>query len=277
MLKEEVRRYWDRQPCGTQFTQLAWGTPEFFAEVERFRYWVQPFLPRLVRFEQYRGKRVLEVGCGLGTDLLQFARAGAFVTGVDLSSESIRLARQRFALEGLAGEFLVADAEHLPFEDASFDVVYSFGVLHHTPHIGQAMREIHRVLVPGGELIMMVYHRRSLHVWVGTPLYILHRLRQQGMRGIGLVGAVVRELFRRGSWWQSEWVRVYDGESNPLGRALTRRELRALLQGFRVLRFRLCDPVRRRFPGWINWLNQRFLAPWAGFYLMVWARKEGAA
>lgn len=274
MLKEAVQCYWDRQPCGTQFTDLPWGTQEFFAEVERFRYHVQPFMHRLIGFERYAGKRVLEIGCGLGTDLLQFARAGAQVTGIDLSPRSIELTRQRFAAEGLPGTFLVADAEALPFEAACFDVVYSFGVLHHTPAIERAVREIHRVLVPGGELILMLYHRHSLHVWLGTPLYTAQRLQQERqLRGIRLVWHTVQELLHRGSWWQAEWVRIYDGEDNPLGRAFSRTEVRALLRDFRALRFQLCDPIRRRFPGWLNWLNQRFLAPLAGFFLLVRAHK----
>ncbi|MCS6965533.1 MAG: class I SAM-dependent methyltransferase [Candidatus Kapabacteria bacterium] len=274
MLKEQVQHYWDQQPCGTQFTEFPWGTPEFFADVERFRYTVQPFMHRLIGFERYKGKRVLEVGCGLATDLLQFARHGACVTGIDLSPQSIRLARQRFSLEGLPGEFLVADAEQLPFPNASFEVVYSFGVLHHTPNIVQALAEIHRVLIPGGEVILMLYHRHSIHVWLGTPLYIARTLRRQQRlrRGAHLWRTLV-ELLQRGTWWQTEWVRIYDGETNPLGRSFSRREVRALLHNFQDVRFHLCDPVRRRFPRWINWLNQRIVAPFAGFYLLVRARK----
>jgi hypothetical protein len=88
-----------------------------------------------------------------------------------------------------------------------------------------------------------------------------------------LVWETFRELLRRGSWWQAEWVRVYDGEDNPLGRAFSRAEVRTLLQDFQEVHLRLCDPIRRRFPDWVNWLNQRFLAPIAGFFLLARARK----
>ncbi len=274
MLKAQVQHYWDRQPCGTQFTDLPWGTAEFFAEVERFRYSVQPFMHRLIGFQHYAGKRVLEVGCGLGTDLVQFARAGARVTGIDLSPRSIELTRQRFALEGLPGTFLVADAEQLPFEAESFEVVYSFGVLHHTPDIARAIAEIHRVLVPGGELILMLYHRHSLHVWLGTPLYVAEQLhRQHRLRGARLLWQTARELLQNGSRWQAEWVRVYDGAENPLGRAFSRSELRRLLHDFRTVHFRLCDPIRRRFPGWVNRVNQFIVAPVAGFFVLARAFK----
>ncbi|MCS7177282.1 MAG: class I SAM-dependent methyltransferase [Candidatus Kapabacteria bacterium] len=274
MLKEQVRQYWDQQPCGTQFTHLPWGTSEFFTEVERFRYAVQPFMHRLIGFHRYAGKRVLEIGCGLGTDLLQFARGGATVTGIDLSPQSVELARQHFELRGQEGTFLVADVEQLPFPDNTFDVVYSFGVLHHTPNIQHALAEIYRVLVPGGEVILMLYHRHSLHVWLGTPLYIAQTLRQQrGLRGMALLGTTLAELVHNYRRWEAEWVRVYDGPANPLGRAFSRREVKQLLHKFRAIRIRLCDPIRRRFPSWLNEFNQRLLAPLSGFYLIVRARK----
>ncbi|MEX2116102.1 MAG: class I SAM-dependent methyltransferase, partial [Bacteroidota bacterium] len=133
LLKREVQAYWDAHPCGTQFTDLEWGSREFFEQVETFRYTLQPFMDRIMRFKEYKGKRLLEIGCGLGTDLLQFARAGAHVTGIDLTPASIDLARKRFSLYGIPADLQVADAENLPFPDESFDVVYSFGVLHHTP------------------------------------------------------------------------------------------------------------------------------------------------
>ncbi|MCL5737069.1 MAG: hypothetical protein M1303_00265, partial [Bacteroidetes bacterium] len=88
-LKNEVREYWNSHPCGTQFTDLKWGSKEFFDEVERFRYATQPFMNEIVGFDKFKGKKIIEIGCGLGTDLLQFARGGANVTGVDLTAQSI--------------------------------------------------------------------------------------------------------------------------------------------------------------------------------------------
>jgi len=118
-LKQQVRDYWNAHPCGTQFTGLEWGSKKFFDEVERFRYGTQPFMRSLMEFDNFRGKRLLEIGCGLGTDLLQFARSGALVTGVDLTPASIELVQKRFAMEGLPVEARVADAENLPFADAA--------------------------------------------------------------------------------------------------------------------------------------------------------------
>lgn len=251
-LKQQVREYWNSHPCGTQFTELEWGSKQFFDEVSRFRYDTQPFMRSLMEFDNFRGKRLLEIGCGLGTDLLQFARGGALVTGVDLTPASIDLVRKRFALEGVPGNAQVADAEHLPFPDNSFDVVYSFGVLHHTPNTQKAIDEVHRVLKPGGRIIIMLYHKNSVHVYLGAPLYRLaHRIRSGGQSAL------------------DDWVRVYDGAENPLGKAYSRSELRTMFSRFKNLRFEACDPIRRRYPAPINWLNQKLLSRRWGFWLVV--------
>jgi ubiquinone/menaquinone biosynthesis C-methylase UbiE len=255
-LKQQVRAYWDANPCGTQFTHLERGSKQFYDEVERFRYSTQPFMRELMEFDNFRGKRLLEIGCGLGTDLLQFARAGALVTGVDLTPASVELVRRRFALEGVPGEAQVADAEKLPFEDNTFDVVYSFGVLHHTPNTQKAIGEVHRVLKPGGRIIIMLYHTESVHVYLGAPLYrIAHKLRSGAQSLV------------------EDWVRVYDGAENPLGKAYSRSQLRQMFAHFRNLRFTGCDPIRRKYPAAVNWLNQKLLSKRWGFWMVIKGEK----
>lgn len=256
LLKTEVREYWNEHPCGTQFTGLEWGSKEFFDEVERFRYASQPFMDSLMGFNTFRGKKLLEIGCGLGTDLLQFARGGAVVTGVDLTPRSIELVKRRFDLYRVKVEALVADAEHLPFADESFDVVYSFGVLHHTPDTQQAVNEVYRVLKRGGSIIIMLYHKTSLHYALGTPLHALHRLSNF-----------------RGKTAGEDWVRIYDGADNPLGKAYSKSELRRMFRSFNNLSFTACDPIRRNVPSWINTLNQRVLAKRAGFWMIIKGNK----
>jgi ubiquinone/menaquinone biosynthesis C-methylase UbiE len=175
-LKESVRRFWDARPCGSaEVTEAAPGTPAFFDALDARRYRLEPFIERYARFAEQRGRRVLEVGCGAGSDLFRFARAGARVTGVDLSARSLRLARQRLALTGLRARLLVADAEALPLRDASFDFVYSWGVLHHTPDTARAAAEACRVLTRGGRACVMLYHRRSLFVLQAWLYYALLR------------------------------------------------------------------------------------------------------
>jgi ubiquinone/menaquinone biosynthesis C-methylase UbiE len=159
--KDAVRAYWNAAPCGTRDVST---DPEAadFAELERIRYDREPFIPRFAQFGAMRGRRVLEVGVGAGTDHLRFARAGAVLSGIDLSEVSLETARRRLAREGLVSNLRPADAEALPFPDGSFDFVYSWGVIHHTPGTAQAAAEILRVLDAGGRFCVMLYNRHSL-------------------------------------------------------------------------------------------------------------------
>src|SRR5437016_7649771 len=117
-------------------------------------------------FHKFAGARLIEVGCGMATDLLQFARGGARCIGVDLTPRSVEISRRHFELYGKHADFSLSDAENLPFVDASFDVYYSNGVLHHTPDTAAAIREAHRVLKPGGTAKVMLYHRNSWAYWI---------------------------------------------------------------------------------------------------------------
>src|SRR5436309_14462511 len=166
-LKERVRAFWQAHPCGTKFSDAEIGTREFFARIEAHRYAKEWHIPEAADFAGARGLRVLEIGCGLGTDGVQFAKAGADYTGVDLTDAAVELARKYFELLGLRGDFRTADAENLDFADETFDLVYSHGVLHHTPDTAGAVREIHRVLKPGGRAMVMVYHRGSYNYRLG--------------------------------------------------------------------------------------------------------------
>jgi SAM-dependent methyltransferase len=132
--KVRAREQWTQDPCGAVHGEHEFGTREFFDTVERHRYTEYgPWMPQLMGFDKFRGARLLEIGCGMGTDLLQFARGGACCTGIDLTPRSIEITRHRFRLYDADGAFMISDGEHLPFRDESFDVVYSNGVLHHTP------------------------------------------------------------------------------------------------------------------------------------------------
>lgn len=173
---DDVRTFWNRNVCQTEFlTEFERGTREFYDAAEqvryRYHYHIPPLLKRLA--EEYPGGKLLEIGCSMGTDLLQSARNGLQVTGVDLTEAGIELARHRFELYGLPADLRVANAEHLDFDDATFDIVYSFGVLHHTVDTQQSINEVHRVLKPGGKAAIMLYHSRSLnqlaHLLTRTP------------------------------------------------------------------------------------------------------------
>jgi ubiquinone/menaquinone biosynthesis C-methylase UbiE len=168
-LKERVRAFWQANPCGTKFADAPPGTRRFYELVADHRYQKEWHIPQAAGFATSQGLKVLEIGCGLGTDGAQFAEAGADYTGVDLTDAAIELAQKRFELFNLSGKFQTADAEKLDFPDDSFDLVYSHGVLHHTPDTDRAVREIYRVLRPGGRAVVMLYHRDSynyrVNIW----------------------------------------------------------------------------------------------------------------
>lgn len=165
--KDEVQRQWDRDACGSHYVKDAEpGTLEWYLEAERYRYGhYGPWMPALMEFAGHRSEKVLEVGGGMGTDHAQFAKNGAITTDLDLSSGHLEHAKRNFALRGLTGEFVYGDAENMPFDDGTFDVVYSNGVIHHTPDTARVVDEMYRVLKPGGKAIIMVYAENSLHYW----------------------------------------------------------------------------------------------------------------
>jgi SAM-dependent methyltransferase len=176
MTRENVYAYWEWR-AGTNgvraYGRSEPGTPEFFREIDEARYTLEPFIHGFAGFADWRGRCVLEIGVGAGSDFANFARNGAVLTGVDLTPSAVKHTRRRLELEDLHAELRVADAEGLPFADASFDLVYSWGVIHHAPSPARVVREVRRVLRPGGEARIMLYGR---HSWVAWRLWLRHAL-----------------------------------------------------------------------------------------------------
>jgi len=158
---DDVRSYWNEYVNDIEVTEFPVGSPEFFESLEKYRYDKIDYLRDYVGFERYQGKKVLEIGCGVGHDLMQFARAGANVSARDLADNAVKLATANLAREGYTGDIQQGNAEALDIPDDTFDVVYSHGVLHHTVDTEKAIAEVHRVLKPGGEAIIMLYNRNS--------------------------------------------------------------------------------------------------------------------
>ncbi len=159
---DEIQRYWNERIHDLEMTREPVGTRAFFDDLDEYRFDKLSYLPQLVDFASFRGQRLLEVGCGIGTDLLRFAQGGARVTGIDLSRTAIDLAERNFALhEGTAEELRVANGEALPYGDGVFDVVYGHGVVQYTSDPARLLRECARVVRPGGTGIFMVYNRVS--------------------------------------------------------------------------------------------------------------------
>ncbi len=175
-LNDEVKSYWEQEACGTQKVvvgEIEKFSREWFESVESHRYKVEPFIHSVAQFTRHHGKKLLEIGVGAGTDHLQWARAGLDCHGVDLTDEAIETTRRHLEIYGLSSNLQRIDAETLPFDDNSFDVVYSWGVIHHSEHPDKIIAEIHRVLKIGGTFIGMMYGRyslASLKMWVSYAL-----------------------------------------------------------------------------------------------------------
>ena len=289
-LKRRVRAFWQEHPCGSKFSDAETGTREFFRRIENHRYEKEWHIPAAADFGAARGLKVLEIGCGVGTDGAQFAKAGADYTGVDLTDAAVDLARTGFALADLPGRFLVSDAESLDFPDSSFDLVYSHGVLHHTPDIRAAISEIHRVLKPEGRAMVMLYHRGSYNYRVG--IRVLRRAGASllnGERGIKIVNRLTGEPIdslrehaaalknAKGNFSAAELLnQSTDGAGNPLARAYSRREARELFKNFRDVQLRAYFLNKRFIPLVGNLLPRSFEAALAarwGWHLWIYARK----
>jgi SAM-dependent methyltransferase len=290
-LKERVRAFWQEHPCGTKFADAEPGSRRFYELVEAHRYEKEWHIPAAAGFAQTKDLTVLEIGCGLGTDGAQFAKAGAHYTGIDLTEAAVELARRRFELFKLPGTFRVADAEQLDFPDNSFDLVYSHGVLHHTPDTAAAVREIHRVLRPGGRAMVMLYHRDSYNYRVNISV-----LRKAGVHllkwnaGVKLVQALtgesedaLREHARQlrsdsGYLSSDEFLsRNTDGAGNPLARVYSRREARELFHDFASVELQPYFLNKRWLPvfGMIlpRALEAKLASRW-GWHLWIYATKK---
>jgi 2-polyprenyl-3-methyl-5-hydroxy-6-metoxy-1,4-benzoquinol methylase len=233
-----VQEYWDTRPCNLRHSQSPVGTRQYFDEVEARKYFVEYHIPGFAQFERWRGKKVLEIGCGIGTDTINFARHGAQVTTVDLSEKSLELARTRAAVFCLQDQirFCPGNAEELsrfvPVEP--YDLIYSFGVIHHTPHPDVVLDQLRQYTRPGTTVKIMVYHRRSYKVaWI---------LLSEG----------------QGQFWKLQDLVAKDSEAQtgcPVTYTYTRREGRELLErhGFRVRDVQVEHIFPYRIPDYVQY------------------------
>jgi ubiquinone/menaquinone biosynthesis C-methylase UbiE len=240
-----VRGYWEKEPCGTG-ADLTRGFPEgsleWYQQIEEHRYRVEPFIHAIAQFTRHRGKRLLEIGVGAGTDHLQWARAGLDCYGVDLTDAAIETTRKHLAHYGLGSKLQRTDAERLPFEDGFFDLVYSWGVIHHSESPGRIIGEVRRVLKPGGRFIGMMYGRRS-------PL---------------VFKAWVRHALLKGRPWLSFSEVVWNHVESIGTKAYTAGELRVLFREFSAVEV---IPVITSYDrsGWPKWLSCFFPDKWGWF------------
>jgi ubiquinone/menaquinone biosynthesis C-methylase UbiE len=260
--KDEVQRQWDNDPAGSHYVEKARPhTKEWFLEAEAYRYGeYAPWMAETMEFARHRGEDVLEIGGGMGTDLAAFASHGARVTDLDLSGGHLALARENFALRQLDGAFVHHDAETLPFDDDSFDLVYSNGVLHHTPNTNQVVSEIRRVLRPGGRAIVMMYAENSLHYWRNLVWAI-------GIKGDNLSRLSMGEIMSRAV------ERAERGGARPLVKVYTRKRLRRLFEGFTDIEIVQRQLLRPEVPRLLSRIPASRLASMMGWNLIVKALK----
>ena len=219
--KQKAINQWTKHPIGFDVTKHPEGTREFFENIRKYRYEIEsPWLLKTLNFGQYQGKKVLEIGVGTGTDHLELAKAGAILTGIDITPKSIELTKKNLELHGYHSDLLVADAENLPFEDETFEVVYSFGVLLSVPNTQKAIDEIYRVLKPGGKAIITLYHKYSLF-WISVIIYDM----------ILKLGFLKKTIMQR----LSE-IEVGGGETQPLVKLYTKRQVNKMFHYFKKTR-----------------------------------------
>lgn len=253
--KKAAARHWGTKPVGAEAASAELeGSPAYFRAIDTYRYeQYAPWLFDAARWDRFAGKDLLEIGCGTGADLQRFAEHGARVSAIDMSPRHLALTRRRFGLAGLDARLTMADAERLPFPSASFDAVYSFGVLHHTSNMLAAANEIRRVLRPGGVAVVAVYHLLSVNF-----LLTLLALWQDG------------HLFREPLSASLSRIEGADGDG-PLVRVLTGWQLRRLLRGYAsvTLTTRHVAWTGRRRPPFRRWVERHM-----GWYL--WAECSAA-
>jgi 2-polyprenyl-3-methyl-5-hydroxy-6-metoxy-1,4-benzoquinol methylase len=238
----KVSEYWNARPCNIRHSTKPVGTREYFDEVEARKYMVEPHIPGFAEFERWRGKKVLEIGCGIGTDTISFARAGAQITSVDLTEKSLEVARQRAKVFGFENQvrFIQANAEKLseyvPVEP--YDLVYSFGVIHHTPHPERVVAEIRKFVKPGSTVKVMVYNR-----WSWKVLWILF-------------------VYGKGQFWKLNRLIADYSEAQtgcPVTYSYSRPDGRRLLedQGFRVTETRVHHIFAFSIPEYVQYRYKR--------------------
>jgi ubiquinone/menaquinone biosynthesis C-methylase UbiE len=267
----DVRDFWNRRPCNIRHSAREVGTREYFDEVEERKYYVEPHIPAFAQFDRWRGKKVLEIGCGIGTDSVNFARAGADLTVVELSDASLDLCRQRFATYGLEARFYNGNAEELssfvPLE--RYDLIYSFGVIHHSPHPERIITELQKYCHRDTELRIMVYSRWS---WKGVWIVLTEG---------------------KGAFWHAEELIRLNSEAQA-GSAVTytytRNAVRGLLSGFDIVRiwkdhvfpYKVDKYVKYEYQWvwYLRWMPTplfRWLERRLGWHTMVVARPSRAA
>ena len=268
---QDVQQYWDSRPCNLRHSPAPVGTREYFDQVEQRKYLVEPHIPAFADFPRWRGKDVLEIGCGIGTDSSNFVRHGANLDIVELSGESLSVTKKRFGLYGLKGDFFHGNSEELERllpSGKTYDLVYSFGVIHHTPHPEKVVQAVARRLKPGGEFRLMLYSR---YCWKVFWIYMTYGWREP--------------------WNLSRIVAKYSEAQtgSPVTFVYSFQQAKELLKNFEIVRmwkdhifpYRISDYVQYRYvrKWYFRWMPKplfQWLERRLGWHLLIVARARDA-
>jgi SAM-dependent methyltransferase len=252
----EVKEYWDRRPCNIRHSPKPAGTREYFDEVEARKYFVEPHIPRFAQFERWCDKKVLEIGSVIGTDSVNFARAGVDLTVVELSEKSLEICRNRFAVYGLNAKFYLGNAEKLssfvPVEP--YDLIYSFGVIHHTPHPEKVFEEIKKYCNSGTEIRMMLYYK-----WSWKVFWIIFN-------------------YSKGAFWKAdELIRTYSEAQAgcPVTHYYSFKDIRHLMSDFKIVEMHKEHIFPYKIDKYINYQYERvWYFRWMPRLLFRWLERK---
>lgn len=296
-----VKSFWGTEACGSHFIQNFSDDKEFYERYSQFRYQSEWHLPILVPFESGKGKKVLEIGCGNGADGVRWAQHGAIYTGVDLTETAVQATKRHFQVMGLSGTFQVENAESLSFEDETFDIVYSHGVLHHSPTPVKAFKEVKRVLKPGGKAILMLYHKHSFNYYIRILGYMRLRTIIKILSRLGRFDADRKKLVNklvgiRGNDNKSVWTLHYeqflrrgwnylkaenfvhhctDGPECPFAYVFSKNDIKRLFADWKSVEYKVAHfPLKKyKFGQFIPFWVEKTLASLMGWYLFIYATK----
>ncbi len=267
-LIEQIKNYWDRRPCNIKHSAKEIGTKEYFDEVEKRKYFVEPHIPTFAQFQKWKDKKVLEIGCGIGTDAVNFARNGAKLTVVELSEKSLEICKKRFEIYGLSARFYCANAEQLTsfVPPEPYDLIYSFGVIHHTPNPRKVFEEIKKYCHPNTQLQIMLYAKYSFKV-----LWIILK-------------------YGKGAFWKyKELVKRYSEaqEGCPVTYCYSFKEVKKLMGDFEIIEIRkdhifpyIIEKYKNYEYEWVwyfKWMPRwlfRWLEKIAGWHILIVAKPK---
>jgi ubiquinone/menaquinone biosynthesis C-methylase UbiE len=280
VLLHQVEDFWEKNLCGHHFIQDPYLSREFFRHYTEFRFRKAHHLNCYIDWASARGRDLLEIGLGIGADAVRWAQHARSFCGVDLTYESVKATRKHFSLMELKGCLMQGNAQQLHFKDEQFDIIYSYGVLHHTPDISRALSEIHRVLKRTGTFILMLYARESFNFYIRIQLYFrLRMLVEIFKKKLGLTShnpwkqhlQNYKEIGWRYLYWQEFPHHCTDGPDCKIANIFNKRTIKKMLNAadFEIEKtIKAHFPLGGKFPSLERWMGK-----YIGFHRLIWAKK----